>query len=70
VCVVTRTIAVTGMSCDHCARAVEAEVGKLPGVTGIGVDVAAGEVEITAEPFPADAALRAAVAEAGYEIPG
>jgi copper chaperone len=69
-CVPTRIIAVNGMSCDHCARAVEAEVIKLPGVTGIDVDVAAGQVAITADPFPADDALRAAVAEAGYQVPG
>ena len=27
----TRSIVVTGMSCDHCANAVRAEIGKLPG---------------------------------------
>ena len=37
----TRSIAVTGMTCDHCASAVRAEISKLPGVTGIDVDVAA-----------------------------
>jgi copper chaperone len=66
----TRSISVTGMSCDHCARAVRAEVGKLPGVAGVDVDVAAGRVLITAEPLPDDAALREAIEEAGYEFAG
>jgi len=64
----SRVILVTGMSCDHCARAVRAEVGKLTGVTAVDIDVAAGTVQVTADPFPADADLRAAVGEAGYAI--
>jgi copper chaperone len=64
----TRSIVVAGMSCEHCARAVRAEVGKLPGVTEVDVDVAAGKVRITGEQVPGDAALRAAIEEAGYEF--
>ena len=52
---------VTGMSCDHCASAVRAEVD---------VDVTAGRVRITAQPLPDDAALREAISEAGYELAG
>ena len=66
----TRSIAVTGMSCDHCANAIRAEIGQLPGVTEIDVDVAAGKVRITGEPLPEDTALRAAVEEAGYQFAG
>ena len=66
----TRTIVVAGMSCDHCASAVRAEISKLPAVTGVDVDVAAGQVRITAGQIPADAALREAVEEAGYEFAG
>jgi len=66
----TRSFGVTGMSCEHCARAVRAEIGKLPGVTDIDVDVAAGEVRITGEPLPDDASVRDAVQEAGYEFAG
>ena len=66
----TRSIIVTGMSCEHCANAVRAEVGRLPGVTGVGVDVAAGTVRITGEPVPGDSALREAIEEAGYEFAG
>jgi len=66
----TRSIVVSGMSCDHCAKAVRAEVGQLPGVTEVEVDVAAGTVRISAEHMPGDAALREAVEEAGYEFAG
>jgi copper chaperone len=64
----TRTIVVTGMSCDHCASAIRAEVGKLPGVIEIDVDVAGGKVRVTGTQLPGDAVLREAVEEAGYEL--
>ena len=66
----TRSIVVTGMSCDHCANAIRAEIGRLPGVAEVDVDVAAGKVRITGEPLPGDTALAAAVEEAGYEFAG
>jgi copper chaperone len=66
----TRHIAITGMTCDHCANAVRAEISKLPGVTGIDVDVAAGSVRVSCDPLPGDATLREAVEEAGYEFAG
>jgi copper chaperone len=66
----TRSITVTGMTCDHCASAVRAEISKLPGVTGVEVDVAAGTVRVSGDPLPGDAPLREAVEEAGYEFAG
>jgi copper chaperone CopZ len=66
----TLAILVTGMSCEHCANAVRAEVGGLPGVTAVDVDVAAGKVVVTGQPLPGRDALREAIAEAGYELAG
>ena len=66
---VTR-ITVTGMTCDHCANAVRAEISKLPGVTGVDVDVATGTVRVSGDPLPRDVSLREAVEEAGYEFAG
>jgi copper chaperone CopZ len=66
----SRSIAVTGMTCDHCAHAVRTEISKLPGVTGVDVDVAGGTVAITGDPLPEDAPLREAVEEAGYQYVG
>jgi copper chaperone len=66
----TRSIAVTGMTCDHCASAIRAEISKLAGVTRVDVDVAAGTVRISGDPLPGDVQLRGAVEEAGYEFTG
>jgi copper chaperone len=66
----TRSIVVSGMNCEHCANAVRAEVGKLPGVSEVDVDVAAGTVRISGEHIPGDTALREAIEEAGYEFAG
>jgi copper chaperone len=70
VSVPTRSIAVTGMSCEHCASAVRAEISRLPGVTGVDVNLATGTVRVSGDPLPGDAPLREAVEEAGYEFAG
>jgi copper chaperone len=62
------TFSVTGMTCDHCVRAVRSEVGKVPGVTSVAVDLGAGRVTVTSEQPVDDAAVRAAVEEAGFEL--
>jgi copper chaperone len=68
---VTETvITVAGMTCEHCVTAVRGEISRLPGVTGVEVDLATGAVRITADPVPDRAALSAAVDEAGYELAG
>lgn len=64
----TTTFRVEGMSCEHCVRAVTAEVGGLEGVTAVDVDLAAGEVTVTSENPLDESAVRAAVDEAGYEL--
>jgi copper chaperone CopZ len=46
------------------------EISKLPGVTGVDVDVTAGTVRVSGEPLPGDAPLREAIEEAGYEFVG
>jgi copper chaperone len=61
-------ISVTGMTCEHCEKAVGAEISAIPGVSQVDVDVASGEVRILAEPVPDMATLRAAVEEAGYQL--
>lgn len=61
-------ITVTGMTCEHCVNSVRTEIGKLPGVTDVDVNLESGAVTITAEPMPDQAALSAAVDEAGYQL--
>ncbi len=62
----SRSYDVTGMSCDHCRVAVETEVGAVPGVTGVAVDLAAGTVRVEGDAD--DRLVRDAIAEAGYEV--
>ncbi|WP_432548611.1 heavy-metal-associated domain-containing protein [Kineococcus sp. SYSU DK004] len=66
----TTEYTVSGMTCDHCARAVTAEVSAVPGVRGVSVDVAAGRVAVEADGPVDAAAVAAAVEEAGYEVVG
>ncbi len=63
----TVTYAVEGMTCGHCVQSVTAEVSNVPGVVDVSVDLAAGQVSVTAE-GDVDHAVRSAVEEAGYEV--
>jgi copper ion binding protein len=62
------TYSVAGMTCDHCVRAVQSEVGKVPGVSSVAVDLAAGQVTVQSDGPLDPAAVRAAVEEAGFEL--
>jgi copper chaperone len=64
----TTTITVTGMTCDHCVRAVRDEVSAIQGVTNVEVDLASGRVTIEAATELDPAAVAAVVDEAGYEV--
>jgi copper ion binding protein len=59
---------VRGMTCDHCVGAVTAEVTRIPGVTGVQVDVAAGRLTVEADRPVSTEAVTEAVEEAGYEV--
>ena len=64
-----RSYPVAGMSCRHCVDAVPEEVSAVAGVAAVDVDLAAGRVTVTGDGVD-DGAVRAAVAEAGYEVTG
>jgi copper chaperone CopZ len=61
-----RTFVVPGISCDHCKHAIEGEVGALPGVDRVAVDVPERTVTVAGE--VADEAVREAIDRAGYEV--
>ncbi len=64
----TQTYTVTGMTCGHCVASVTEEVQEIPGVQDVSVALESGTVTVTsAEPVD-DAAVRAAVVEAGYQL--
>jgi pimeloyl-ACP methyl ester carboxylesterase/copper chaperone CopZ len=62
----TLTYSVPGMSSGHCRAAIAAEVGALPGVEAVEVDLDAKLVAVSGCDLD-DAALVAAIDEAGYE---
>ena len=64
----TRTFTVSGMTCGHCVASVTEEVSGIPGVEDVDVVLETGAVTVTsAEPVD-DAAVQAAVEEAGYQL--
>lgn len=63
----TMTYLVPGMSCEHCERAVSGEITSVPGVSAVDVDLDTKLVTVTGDRLD-DHALRAAIAEAGYEV--
>jgi len=64
----TQTYTVTGMTCGHCVASVTEEVQAIAGVENVDVVLATGSLTVTsAEPVD-DAAVQAAVEEAGYQL--
>jgi len=61
------TFSVPEVSCDHCERAITAEVGKLAGVASVTVDLVAKTVTVDGTALDRDA-LVAAIDEAGYDV--
>jgi len=57
---------VTGMTCGHCEMSVREEVSQIAGVDGIEVSAESGKLVVTASTPIDDAAIFAAVDEAGY----
>lgn len=62
----TLTYRVPGMSCGHCRAAVAAELETVAGVVEVDVDLETKLVTVSGRELD-DAALRAAIVEAGYE---
>lgn len=66
---VNEEILVTGMTCGHCVASVREELSEIEGVEGVSVDLVAGgtsRVTVHSATPVDDAALTAAVEEAGY----
>jgi copper chaperone len=63
----TVTYRVPGMSCEHCRAAVTNELSSVAGVESVAVDLNEKLVSIRGGSLD-DAALRAAIDEAGYEV--
>ena len=64
------TYAVSGMSCGHCKATLTKAIGELDGVSGVEVDLDAGQVTVTSAGEPDDALIAETVDEAGYGLTG
>lgn len=64
------TLAISGMSCDHCVAAVQSALDQVPGVTGRQVAVGSATLAIDPAAGPREQLLAAAVQaiqDAGYD---
>ncbi len=62
----TRDYTVSGMTCSHCVMSVREEVSEVAGVQAVDVDLASGRLTVVGADV-SDDAVKAAVAEAGYQ---
>jgi copper chaperone CopZ len=62
----TVTYSVPAIHCDHCAMSIREEVSEVEGVDEVAVDLDSKLVTVTGRGLD-DAAVRAAIVEAGYE---
>ena len=58
-------LSVPDISCDHCVRAITGEVSGVEGVENVDVQLGTKTVRVTGS--AAEAEVRAAITEAGYE---
>ena len=63
-------LAIGGLTCASCAARVEKKLNRLDGVITVDVDIAGGRVTVTTGGEPDDAAIGAAIDDAGYELTG
>ncbi len=62
----TMTYEVAGLHCGHCKASVESEVSAVAGVEAVDADLDTKVVTVRSDDLD-DAALRAAIGEAGYQ---
>jgi copper chaperone CopZ len=63
----TLTLSVPGMTCGHCEAAVKQEVGGVPGVASVAVDLETKDVVVAGSGLDRDAIV-AAIDEAGFDV--
>jgi len=64
-----KTLSIEGMSCGHCVSHVREALAEIQGLTVIEVDLA-GKRAVVEGAAPDETVMKAAVAEAGYEVVG
>ena len=64
----TRTYEIPGISCGHCKSAIEGAVATVRAVDAVTVDIEARTATVVGDAD--DAAVRAAIDDAGYDVAG
>lgn len=65
------TLTAPDISCEHCKNAIEREVGSLPGVQAVSVDVPATRIDVTFDPAATSRqAIESLLDEEGYPVAG
>ena len=64
----TQTYTVIGMTCGHCVASVTEEVQEIEGVENVDVVLETGGLTVTSAQLLEDAAVKAAVEDAGYQL--
>lgn len=59
---------VAGMTCGGCASRVSKQLGEVPGVSAVNVDVVTGTVTVTSSAVVVDDVVDSAVTKAGYRL--
>jgi copper chaperone len=63
-----KVLKVTGMSCEHCVKAVTTALNALPGVKDVAVNLKAGTASFSYDSSSTPlSAIKAAIVEEGYE---
>lgn len=65
---VKKEIKVQGMHCGHCASRVENALKSIDGVKSVKIDLSSGAVTILSSAVLDDEKIKAAVAQAGFEV--
>jgi copper ion binding protein len=64
----TQSYSITGMTCGNCVRHVTEAVSSVEGVSSVSVDLETGTATVTSDGPVDDAAVAAAVDDAGYQV--
>jgi copper ion binding protein len=63
---VITTLRVTGMTCNHCVKHVDAALRGVAGVSAVEVELAGGQAKVVHDDTASVPAMLAAIDEAGY----
>ncbi len=63
-----KQLSIEGMSCGHCVKHVEEALKEIGGVASVAVDLAKKSAVVEVSDAVADAQLKEAVEEAGYDV--